>query len=99
MFGRKKDLAGISCRKNVTERTLNFTGDPDDKEVVQTRKKSNLSKEIRGKAQWIDTHENVDGHYEIYIEDEEKSLAIEYINGSWYWLNHDQGFWWTCQKA
>jgi len=24
---------------------------------------------------------------------------VEYINGQWYWINHKEGFWWTCQQA
>jgi len=67
--------------------------------VVITRKSPNLSKEIQGKAQWIEKDKGVESHYEVYMKSEEKALPIEYINGQWYWINHDQGFWWTCQKV
>jgi len=41
----------------------------------------------------------VDGHYEVHVEAEEKVLPIEYINRHWYWINYEQGFWWTCPQA
>jgi len=70
---------------------INFTGDSDDEEVVSTRKNPNLPKEIRGRAQWIEKAQEVDSHYKVYVKAE--ALPIEYINGHWYWINYDKGFW------
>jgi len=85
------------CQSILAHIQINFTGDSDNEEVVSTRKTPNLPKEIRGSAQWIDKDQGKDGQYEVHIKTE--ACPIEYINRHWYWINHKEGFWWTCQRA
>jgi len=77
---------------------LTLKGEPSDEEVVYTRERPNLRKEIRGKTKWVELQILEESRYDVFDEEEGNWRVVEYISGEWHWITWEDDDWWTCVR-
>jgi len=69
-----------------------FPRNEDEDAYFDTRKEPDLSKEIRGRARWVEPSGIYSqAHYEVYYSD--RWSAIEFLNNAWYWIYPSDDHW------
>ena len=71
--------------------------DTDAQIAIINRQCNNLPETIRGEAEWVNFAHTPASRYEI-CRLEGEHLPVEYINYNWYWINWEDGTFWTGRR-
>ena len=71
--------------------------DTDAQVAIVNRQCDDLPETIRGEAEWVNYTHTLASRYKIRGLEEEH-LPVEYINYNWYWINWEDGTFWTGRR-